>query len=177
MTTTQSILQHTSKWLELGNHLFTRILENVGGVEQSCILLARALLGLFFIYFALDKFAAYSDTAIYMSAFGVTGILLPVVILFELLAGIALLVGWQTRKAAVLLAGFTILTALMFHSDFTEPVQTILFMKNMAIAGGLLLFVAVGAGQHSLDAHSIVLLKKGKAKTKTRTRAKPSSKS
>ena len=176
MSTTESILQQTSKWLELGNDLLNRMLEKAGGVEQTCILLARGLLGLFFIFFALDKLAAYSDTAIYMSAFGVAGILLPGVILIELLAGTALLVGWQTRKAAVSLAGFTILAALIFHSDFTEPVQTILFMKNMAIAGGLLLFVAVGAGQHSLDAHSIELLKKSKVKTKARTRAKPKSK-
>ncbi len=168
-------LQQTSKWLVLSNHLLTRMLDKVGGAEQLCILTARGLMGLFFIYFALDKFIAYSDTTVYMSSLGVSGLLLPFIILLELVGGIALLVGWQTRKAAVSLAAFTVLAALVFHSDFAEPVQSILFMKNMAIAGGLLLFVAVGAGQHSLDAHSIVLLKKAKAKPKTRTKARAKS--
>ncbi len=172
MATTGTVRQQTSKWLEISNHLLTRMLEKVGGAEELCILAARGLIGLFFIYFALDKFISYSDTAIYMSSLGVPGILLPIIILFELVAGLALLVGWQTRKAAVGLAGFTALAALLFHSDFSEPVQTILFMKNMAIAGGLLLFVVVGAGQHSLDAHGIGLLKKTKAKPKTRRKAK-----
>ena len=172
MAATETILQHTSKWLDISNHLLTRLLDKVGGVEQLCILAARGLFGLFFIYFALDKLVSYSDTTIYMSSLGVPGIVLPFIILLELIGGMALLVGWQVRKAAVLLASFTALAALIFHSDFSEPVQSILFMKNMAIAGGLLLFVAVGAGQHSLDAHSIVLLKKGKRKPKTRAKTK-----
>ena len=172
MAATETILQQTSKWLEISSHLLTDMLVKVGGAEQLCLLTARGLIGLFFIYFALDKFASYSDTTVYMSSLGVPGIVLPFVLLLELLGGAALLVGWQTRKAAVSLAGFTVLAALFFHSDFTEPVQSILFMKNMAIAGGLLLFVAVGAGQHSFDAHSIFLLKKAKTKPKTRAKVK-----
>ncbi len=176
MTTTETIRHHTLKWLDISNHPLTRMMDKVGGVEQLCILIARGLMGLFFIYFALDKFVSYSDTTIYMSSLGVPGILLPAIILLELVGGMALLIGWQIRKAAVSLAVFTLLAALLFHSDFSEPVQTILFMKNMAIAGGLLLFVALNTGQHNLDIHSISLLKKEKAKTKTRSKSKTSNK-
>jgi len=169
----ETILQHTFKWLATAQHSLHRILDSslaplvkkLGGIEEICIMSARGILGLFFIYFGLDKFVGYSDTAIYMSSFGVTDLLLPMVILLEVGGGIALLVGWRLKMVAGLLAGFTILAALVFHSDFSEQVQTILFMKNMAIAAGLLLFVAVGAGQLSLDAQKAKKTRKPK-KTK-----------
>jgi putative oxidoreductase len=126
---------------------------------------ARALLGLFFIYFGLDKFVNYGDTGVYMSAFGIPALFLPLIIILEIVGGIALLVGWQLKRVAGLLAGFTALTALIFHSDFAEPVQVILFMKNMAITGGLLLFIATGAGQLSIDAQ---IANKNKKVKKTR---------
>lgn len=163
----ESILQNTSKWLTTTQHTvqskLSQLISKAGGIEELCIMSARGTLGLFFIYFGLDKFVHYSDTAIYMSTFSVPGLLLPLVILLEVVGGIALLVGWQLKRVAALLAGFTALTALIFHSDFVEQVQVLLFMKNMAIAAGLLLFVAVGAGKLSLDAQKAV---KGK---KTRT--------
>lgn len=162
----ESILQNTSKWLgtvqQTLQNLFTPIMEKAGGIEELCIMTARGLLGLFFIYFGLDKLMSYSDTSIYMSAFGVSGLFLPLVLLLEIVGGIALLVGWQLKRAAALLAGFTVLTALVFHSDFSEQVQVILFMKNIAIAAGLLLFVAIGAGRLSLDAQKPKKRKKAK---------------
>jgi putative oxidoreductase len=148
----ESILHNTSKWLSSLQQSTTHHLARLGGLDGLCVMTARALLGLFFIYFGLDKFVNYSDTGVYMSAFGVPAFFLPVVILLEIIGGIALLVGWQIKRMAGLLAGFTALTALIFHSDFAEPVQVILFMKNMAITGGLLLFIAIGAGQLSIDA-------------------------
>lgn len=163
----ESILQNTSKWLTTTQHTIqstlSRLVEKAGGLEELCIMTARGLLGLFFIYFGLDKLVHYSDITVYMSSFSVPGLFLPLVILLEVVGGIALLVGWQLKRVAGLLAGFTALTALFFHSDFTEQVQVILFMKNMAIVAGLLLFVAIGAGKLSLDAQKA---NKGK-KTKT----------
>lgn len=152
----ENILRNTSKWLVTTQHalqgIFTPLIDRAGGIEAICVMTARALLGLFFIYFGLDKFVNYADTTIYMSSFSIPGMFLPIVILLEVVGGIALLVGWRLKLVAALLAGFTLLTALVFHTDFGEPVQVILFMKNLAIVAGLLLFVAIGAGQLSLDA-------------------------
>ncbi|MGD8785382.1 MAG: DoxX family protein [Thioalkalispiraceae bacterium] len=165
----ETILQSTSKRLSRLQHAIQQtgstLIGRAGGLEELCVMSARGLLGLFFIYFGLDKFVNYSDVGIYMSAFGISGLFLPLVILLEVVGGVALLVGWQLKRVAGLLAGFTLLTALIFHSDFSEQVQLILFMKNIAITGGLLLFVAVGAGRLSLDAKQT-----GKSKKTRKTR-------
>jgi putative oxidoreductase len=86
-----------------------------------------------------------------MDAMGVPGGLLPLVIALEILGGLAVMLGWQTRIAAFLLAGFTLLSALLFHANFGDQMQMIMFMKNISIAGGFLMIVALGAGAFSLD--------------------------
>jgi putative oxidoreductase len=65
---------------------------------------------------------------------------------------LAVLLGWQTRIAAFLLAGFSVLTALIFHANFGDQMQSILFMKNLAMAGGLLFLVAGERHAWSIDA-------------------------
>lgn len=112
----------------------------------------RVLLSAIFISAGVSKLGAgYAGTQGYMEAMGVSGSLLPLVIATELLAGIALLVGFQARIAAFLLAGFSLLSAVLFHFNFSDQMQSILFMKNLAIAGGLLMVVAQGAGKWSVD--------------------------
>ena len=138
-----SILQQTTRVITIANHAINQLIERAGGLNEICILCARILMGLFFVYFGMDKLMHYSDTTVYMSAMGVPGLLLPLVLLIEIGAGIALLIGWRLRLMSGVLAGFTLLTTLIFHSDFAEPVQMILFMKNLAIVAGLLLMVAV----------------------------------
>jgi putative oxidoreductase len=112
----------------------------------------RVLLSAIFISAGISKLGAgYAGTQGYMEAMGVSGSLLPLVIATEILAGVALLVGFKARIAAFLLAGFSLLSAVLFHFDFSDQMQSILFMKNLAIAGGLLMVVAQGAGQWSVD--------------------------
>jgi putative oxidoreductase len=82
---------------------------------------------------------------------GVPAALLPLVIATELGGSIAVILGWKTRAAAALLAGFSLLTAVVFHNNFADQTQMIMFLKNVAIAGGFLLLVARGAGPVSLD--------------------------
>ena len=83
-------------------------------------------------------------------SFGIPGLLLPAVIAFEIGAGLSVLAGIRVKPAALLLAGFTLMTAVVFHGDFSQPMQSILFTKNLAIAGAFLLLFAHGAGDWTL---------------------------
>jgi len=111
----------------------------------------RFFLALLFLLSGLGKIGAYSATAAYMASAGVAGGLLPAVISLEVLGGLAILLGWKTRVAAALLAGFSLLAAVTFHNNLADQIQLIMFFKNVAIAGGLLILVANGAGALSLD--------------------------
>ncbi len=113
--------------------------------------IARGLLAHIFILAGMNKIMGYAGTQGYMESMGVPGMLLPLVILVEVGAGLAVLVGWQTRLAAYALAGFTVVSAVIFHSNLGDQTQMIMFMKNFAIAGGLLLLAEHGAGAFSLD--------------------------
>lgn len=79
------------------------------------------------------------------------GFLLPLTILLEFGGGLAILLGFLTRTTALFTAGFTLLTALIFHSNFAEGVNSLMFMKNLTIAGGFLLLALTGHGAFSLD--------------------------
>lgn len=124
-------------------------------MEKYLPVTGRVLLSLIFVMGGLGKLGAgYAGTQGYMDAMGVPGMLLPLVILLEIGGGLALILGWKTRIAALLLAGFTILAALIFHHDFANQVDMIMFMKNLAISGGLLILATHGAGSYSLDNRS-----------------------
>lgn len=114
-------------------------------------LAARLSLAALFIIAGFGKIGSYEGVAGYMSSMGVPGGLLPLVIALELVGGIAIAVGYRTRLVAFLLAGFSFLSGLIFHSPL-DPNEQTQFLKNLAIAGGFLLLVAHGAGQYSLDA-------------------------
>ena len=113
--------------------------------------LARLLLSITFIMAGYSKIGGYEGTQGYMEAMGVPGMLLPLVIALELIGGIAILIGFQTRIVAALLAGFCLMSAFIFHFQPAEQMQMIMFMKNISIAGGFLLLVGNGAGALSLD--------------------------
>jgi putative oxidoreductase len=112
---------------------------------------ARALMSLIFILSGAGKIAAFEGTQGYMEAFGLPGILLVPTIIFELGAGLALLVGLKTRHIAGLLAVYSVVTALIFQADFSDQSQMFTFLKNVAMAGGLLMFAKVGAPGFSAD--------------------------
>ena len=113
--------------------------------------IGRVFIALIFVISGFNKFFAYTDIQDYMASMGVSGELLPLVIGIEVLAGLAVIIGWQTRLAALALAGFSIVTAAIFHMDFADQIQFIMFMKNLAIAGGLLLLAANGPGTYAFD--------------------------
>ena len=124
-------------------------------LSNLALLVGRMLLSAIFIKGGYDKFFGYDMTAAYMAKAGVPGALLPVVIFTEFVGGLLILVGWQTRLAAVALCGFTIIAALIFHREFGQPGQEINFYKNLAMAGGFLALFASGAGAYSADGRTI----------------------
>ena len=121
-------------------------------MNNASQLIARLFLGQIFLLAGISKIGAYAGTQGYMEAMGVPGELLLGVIVLEIAGGLAVMLGWQVRWASYALAGFTVAAALIFHNDFADQIQSILFMKNIAIAGGFMALSTVGAGAYSLDA-------------------------
>jgi putative oxidoreductase len=108
----------------------------------------RIFLAMMFFMSGLSKIGNYAGTQGYMEAMGVPGALLPLVIALEVLGGLAIILGWQTKIA---IAGFCVVSAVMFHNDFSNQAEMSSFMKNVTIAGGFLLLVAHGPGAYALD--------------------------
>jgi putative oxidoreductase len=115
------------------------------------VLIGRILLALIFIVSGSAKIKGYAGTAQQMTAVGIPGALLPLVIALELGAGLLVVVGWWTRTAAVALAGFTLLATYFFHLDLGNQQQVIHLLKNLAIIGGLLVLAASGPGAWSVE--------------------------
>lgn len=111
----------------------------------------RAMLALIFILSGYGKIGGYQGTLGYMASMGVPGWLLPPTVALELLGGIALVIGFQTRWVALLLAIFSVVAALLFHGNVGDQMQFILFFKNIAMAGGLLLLTVNPLGPWTLD--------------------------
>lgn len=114
-------------------------------------LAGRVMLALIFILAGVGKIQDPAGTMGYMQSAGVPGILLWPAIALEVLGGLALAVGYKTRYVAFALAGFSLLTAAMFHNNFADQMQMIMFLKNIAIAGGLLLLAVTGITAYSVD--------------------------
>ncbi|MBN7819540.1 DoxX family protein [Bowmanella yangjiangensis] len=115
-------------------------------------LLARVLLIILFFLAGTSKISGYEATAGWMDAMGVPGSLLPLVILAEIGGALALLVGFQTRLVALLLALFTLASAFIFHMNLADQTQFLMFFKNLSISGGFLALMLLGGGKFSLDA-------------------------
>ena len=120
--------------------------------EPAAALLGRLFLSALFLHEAWSKAAGYSMAIDYMQAFGVPGQLLPLAIGFELVCGLLILSGYQTRLAGLMLAGFCVATAVLFHTRFGDRNQLLHFEKDFAIAGGFLVLFAHGGGAWSIDA-------------------------
>ncbi|WP_426388962.1 DoxX family protein [Variovorax sp. R-27] len=116
-------------------------------------LIGRILIATLFIPAGFSKLMGFSGTVGYITSAGLPlpEIAAVIAIIVELGLGIALLVGFKTRWVALIMAIFTVATALFFHKFWADATQNIQFFKNMAIAGGLLSFAAFGAGRFSID--------------------------
>jgi len=120
--------------------------------DKFTVLGGRILIALIFVAGGAGKMADGGLTTIpYMEAMGLPGFLFWPTAIFELLAGLAIMVGYRTKLVAMLLAGFCLVTAIMAHANFADQMQMTLFMKNVSMAGGFLLLMRFGAGEFSLD--------------------------
>lgn len=127
--------------------------------QNPLALAARILLALMFVLAGFSKLTGFEGTVGYIAS---KGLPLPqvgavIALLVEIVGGIALIVGWNARWAAAVLAVFTAAATVIFHNFWAVPaeqamVQNLMFMKNISVIGGLLAIVAFGAGALSLDA-------------------------
>jgi putative oxidoreductase len=124
----------------------------LSSLMSAAALIGRTLLAAIFLHEAVSKLTAYSAALAYMRAFGVPGELLPFAIAVELGCGVLILCGYQTRAAALVLAAFCVAAAVLFHRNLGDRNQLLHFEKDLAIAGGLLVLFARGAGAWALDA-------------------------
>ena len=122
-------------------------------------LVARILLAAIFISAGLSKISGFDGTVGYIASKGlpIPAVIAVLTIAVEVLGGIAIVIGYKARVAGLLLAIFTLLAGFIFHNFWAVPadqayLQNIMFMKNLSIAGGLLLLTVFGAGGFSIDA-------------------------
>ena len=121
---------------------------NQPNTDAILALIARVLMAYIFLVAGWGKITGYGATVGYMESMGVPGALLPLTILVEFGGGLALLFGFQARFAAFGLGLFSFITAFIFHDGAEDSIN---FMKNFAMVGGLFFLMLHGAGKISLD--------------------------
>ena len=114
-------------------------------------LVARIFISLIFLLSGINKIGNYEGTVGWMESLGMPGIFLIRAIILEIAAPILIIVGYKVKISAALLSVFCVTTAIIFHSDFSDQMQFISFMKNIGLAGGFLFIVVNGAKDFSLD--------------------------
>jgi len=114
-------------------------------------LIGRIFISLVFLSSGFNKIGNYEGTIGWMESFGMPGIFLIPAIILEVGAPILIIIGYKVKISAALLSLFCIATAVIFHNDFSNQMQFISFMKNIALAGGFLFLVVNGAKDFSLD--------------------------
>ena len=113
--------------------------------------LGRVLLSILFLVEGIGKISMQEEVIMFMDDYGVPEILFVPAIIIEILFPLLLIIGYRTKWAASIMATFTFAVAIIFHTDFSEGMQMIFFLKDIAIAGGFMIIVAYGPGKISLD--------------------------
>ena len=114
-------------------------------------LIGRIMVSAIFLFSGINKILNYDGTVGWMEGYGIPGVLLIPAIIIEIIFPILIIVGYQTRIAASGLLLFSLLTAFIFHLDFSNQMQIIAFLKNLGLAGGMLFLVVNGAKDFSLE--------------------------
>ena len=113
--------------------------------------IGRILLSALFLIEGIGKISMQEDVIMYMADYGVPEILFIPAIILEILFPLLLIIGYKTKLSALIMALFTLTVAIIFHTNFSEGMQMIFFLKDIAIAGGFMIIIAYGPGKISLD--------------------------
>ena len=111
----------------------------------------RLFLSALFLIEGLGKISIQEDVIMYMEDYGVPGILFLPALALEILFPLLLIIGYKIKWTASIMALFTFTVAIIFHTNFSEGMQLMLFLKDIAIAGGFMIVIAHGPGKISLD--------------------------
>ena len=114
-------------------------------------LLGRVLISAIFLLNGFFKISNYDGTVGWIESFGIPGVLIIPAIILEIIGPILIIIGYKTKIAAGFLSLFCILTAIIFHNDFSDQMQLTSFLKNIALAGGFLFIVVNGAKEFSIE--------------------------
>ena len=114
-------------------------------------LIGRIFISLVFLLSGYNKIFNYDNTISWMEGFGIPGFLLWPAIVLEILLPIFIIIGYRTQISAIILAIFCLTTALIFHYDFANQMQTIAYLKNFGLAGGFLFIAANGPKEWAID--------------------------
>jgi len=114
-------------------------------------LIGRVFLSALFLIEGVGKLFTQEQVIMYMEDYSVPSILFIPAVVVEILFPLLLIVGYKTRLSAIVLASFTTLLAVIFHTDFSNPMQLTAFLKNFAIAGGFLIIFVYGPDKYSID--------------------------
>ena len=114
-------------------------------------LLGRILISTLFLLNGVFKISNYDGTVGWIESFGMPGILIIPAIILEVIGPILIIVGYKAKIAAGFLSLFCILTAIIFHNDFSDQMQFTSFLKNIALAGGFLFIVVNGTKDLSIE--------------------------
>ena len=114
-------------------------------------LIGRILLSALFLIEGIGKISMREDVMMYMENYGIPGILFIPAVILEILFPLLLIVGYKTKLAAFVMALFTFTVAIIFHTDFSDGMQLVFFLKDLAIAGGFMIIIAYGSNKFSLD--------------------------
>ena len=114
-------------------------------------LIGRVLISLVFLLSGYNKILNYDGTISWMEGYGVPGFLLWPTIILEIILPILIIVGYKTKLSAILLAIFCVVTAIIFHLDFTNQMQVIALLKNFGLAGGFIFIAINGPKDWALD--------------------------
>ena len=114
-------------------------------------LVGRIFLSALFLIEGVGKLFTQEQVIMYMEDYSVPSILFIPAVVVEILFPLLLIVGYKTRLAALVMALFTLTVAIIFHTDFSDGMQLISFLKNLAIAGGFMIIIAYGSNKFSID--------------------------
>lgn len=123
----------------------------MSSINTNAPIVGRILIAVLFLLAGFGKLADVQGFTGYLQSGGLPGFLAWPAILFEIAVGILLVIGYQTRLVGLAGAAFCVVSAVLYHNNFADQTQMVMFLKNLAIAGGFLLLAANGPGKYAMD--------------------------